>query len=154
MPSQIGADERAQRNDSQAAGADVVQRPADEAAPDPFALDLLRDLRVYERDQAGRGAVPQAANQRTVPQDLVPGLLRVVPDDVVGLAHASLTTTSIATSIAPRPCRDLAGNAVARSTVPKRYESTMTILFGSRARSGSRPARCGSPTNARSRQRS
>ena len=51
VPLEIRTDERTDRDQAEAAPADVVERARDERAPEPVALEVLQDFRVEERNR-------------------------------------------------------------------------------------------------------
>ena len=83
MAAEVGRDEGTDRRDAEAARSDVLKGAGDEAAADAVALLRRRNVRVHEDDHAGREAIGDAAEELVAAEDLVPELLRVVPDHVL-----------------------------------------------------------------------
>ena len=78
MAGDVARDERAQRDDLQAARPHVVQHPSRQAAAQALALVRRDDLGMQEGDASVTAAVAREAGELAVGPDLIAGLIRIV----------------------------------------------------------------------------
>ena len=71
MAAQVGADERAQGDELEAAGAEVLQGGGDELGAEPLALEGRIDLSVEEQDGTRLGLVLDDLGTRRSQSELV-----------------------------------------------------------------------------------
>ena len=135
MAAQVGRDERADRHEPEAAGADVLEREANELRADPGAFDRLVDLGVHEDDDARLGSVADEPDELSVAQRLVPQLLGVVPDHQ--LAHRSPPSTGAAAASRAKACASVSSSAV--ESRPKKTRCTSSTCAACALRASSRP---------------
>jgi hypothetical protein len=78
VPANVRADERAEGNNVQPAGADVVKRADDESRSEPPPFERRQHLRVEQHDMVRRRAVQDFADYMLVEQQLVARLAWIV----------------------------------------------------------------------------
>jgi hypothetical protein len=101
MALDVGADEGAEGQHGEVAGAHVVEREGDQPASQPLPFEAIADLGVDEGDQARAQAVLGETGELAADVDLEALPLRVVGNDDLGLWHRQALSRTSAQSDCP-----------------------------------------------------